>query len=148
MNSKTQSLLYELLTSIFPRIDALEEKMLRNLNVSLTIGEVRILATIDKSKSTYTGEIAKALLITPGTLSIAVNRLENQGYVQRNQGEKDKRFVALSLTPKGKKIVSLYKQMLDEMINAFIKDFRLGESSILVRTLENVNNYFQSKIEE
>lgn len=146
MNEKMKNTLYQLLTNVFPKIDAFEEKLLSEKNVELTIKEVRILATIEKSEIKSLGVIANTLIITPGALSIAISRLEKKRYIKRLKDNTDKRITSLSLTPKGKKVVKLYKEMLNDMILQFTKELRLGETSILIRTLENVNAFFNEKI--
>lgn len=146
MNEKMKNTLYQLLTNVFPKIDAFEEKLLSEKNVELTIKEVRILATIEKSEIKSLGVIANTLIITPGALSIAISRLEKKRYIKRLKDNTDKRITSLSLTPKGKKVVKLYKEMLNDMILQFTKELRLGETSILIRTLENVNTFFNEKI--
>ncbi len=146
MNEKMKNTLYQLLTNVFPKIDAFEEKLLSEKSVELTIKEVRILATIEKSETKSLGVIANTLIITPGALSIAISRLEKKRYIKRLKDNSDKRITSLSLTPKGKKVVKLYKDMLNEMILQFTKELRLGETSILIRTLENVNAFFNEKI--
>lgn len=148
MQSKTKYTLYELLTSIFPKIDLIEEKQFKKHNLPLTINEVRIIVEIGKHENKTVSEIAKKLCISTSTLSLTVDRLEDKGYVIRNQNENDRRIVHLSVTKDGKKAIDVYQSIVFDMINNLVADLRVGESSILIRALENVNEYFKKQIEE
>lgn len=47
------------------------------------------------------GDLARVLHLDPGTISATVRRLENAGILKRRQTGRDRRRVALGLTPKG-----------------------------------------------
>jgi MarR family transcriptional regulator, organic hydroperoxide resistance regulator len=49
-------------------------------------------------------ELSEALQLDPGTLSPLVKRLEAAGLVRRERDGKDERVLALTLTPRGRKL--------------------------------------------
>jgi MarR family 2-MHQ and catechol resistance regulon transcriptional repressor len=51
-------------------------------------------------------EVARKILKTGGNLTMVVRNLERRGLVQRVTGEKDRRFVKLSLTDKGNRLIA------------------------------------------
>ena len=50
-------------------------------------------------------EVARKILKTGGNLTMVVRNLERRGLVKRATGEKDRRFVKLSLTDKGTRLI-------------------------------------------
>jgi MarR family transcriptional regulator, 2-MHQ and catechol-resistance regulon repressor len=51
-------------------------------------------------------KVARKILKTGGNLTMVVRNLERRGLVQRVTGEKDRRFVKLSLTDKGNRLIA------------------------------------------
>jgi len=51
------------------------------------------------------GEIGARVLLTSGSMTAAVDRLENMGLVRREFTEKDRRARVIHLTPKGRRLV-------------------------------------------
>ena len=91
----TRRTLNELLVNLFNNILAIEEANLQNQHVSLSMTEVHILEAIEKSDSNMMSAVAKYLMITQGTLTVSVSKLEKKGYVERIKDESDRRIVRL-----------------------------------------------------
>lgn len=148
MKAQHADTLYELFTNIYPKIEAIEEKLLAKNNVTITLSACRVLAHIEKSKVKNVGEIAKLLCVSPGTLSLSIARLEKDGYLIRTPDAIDRRIVLLSLTKKGKEVVKIYQSIIYNMIENITTNLRLGESSILIRALQDANDYFKQEMEK
>lgn len=148
MQSKAKDTLYELLTNIFPKVELIEEQQLKKHHIPLTIKEVRMIVEISKNPNKTVGEISQLLCISTSTLSIGASRLEKKGYVIRTQNNNDKRIIHLNISDSGQKVVCVYQKIIFGIIDSLIADLRVGESSILIRSLESVNTYFKRQIEE
>lgn len=148
MQSKAKDTLYELLTNIFPKVELIEEQQLKKHDIPLTIKEVRMIVEISKNPNKTVGEISQLLCISASTLSIGASRLEKKGYVIRTQNTDDKRIIHLNISDSGQKVVCVYQKIIFGIIDSLIADLRVGESSILIRSLESVNAYFKRQIEE
>lgn len=74
----TRRTLNELLVNLFNNILAIEEANLQNQHVSLSMTEVHILEAIEKSESNMMSAVAKYLMITQGTLTVSVSKLEKK----------------------------------------------------------------------
>ena len=72
----TRRTLNELLVNLFNNILAIEEANLQSQHVSLSMTEVHILEAIVKSESNMMSAVAKYLMITQGTLTVSVSKLE------------------------------------------------------------------------
>ena len=98
-----------LLVELFRDILDIEEKaVITSEFKDITNNDMHIMEVVGKTDAKNMSAIAKALSVTVGTLTIAVNNLVKKGYVQRVRSEKDRRVVLVSLTEKGKK--SFYHQ--------------------------------------
>ena len=89
--------------------------------------------------------VAKALSVTTGTLTIAVNSLVKKEFVNRVRSEEDRRVVLISLTASGKKAYEQHKKFHEEMINSIIAQLSPEESGILAKALTKITQFFNEK---
>lgn len=88
--------------------------------------------------------VARTLSVTVGTLTIAVNGLVKKGYVHRERSEEDRRVVLISLTDKGRKANAHHKKFHEGMIQAVLKDLDESQQEVLVKSLLNLREFFNS----
>ena len=88
---KTRHTLNELLVYLFNYILYIEANNLKQKGVELSINEVHILERIEKASSNTMSHLARSLMVTSGTLTTNVSRLEKNGYVERYRDENDRR---------------------------------------------------------
>ena len=99
--------------------------------VDVSARQVSILDHLDADQPTMLSEIADHLGVTPATMSLAVGRLVEQGYVTRVIDPVDRRKVQLRLTRAGVRVTAansvleptLVEEMLDQLSD---KDRRAG----------------------
>lgn len=84
---KTRHTLNELLVYLFNYILYIEANNLKQKGVELSINEVHILERIEKASSNTMSHLARTLMVTSGTLTTNVSRLEKKGYVERYRDE-------------------------------------------------------------
>jgi DNA-binding MarR family transcriptional regulator len=85
--------------------------------------QVSILDHLDADHPTMLADLARHLGVTPATMSLAVGRLVDQGYVTRVVDPVDRRKVQLRLTAAGTRVTaansvlepSLVEEMLDQL---------------------------------
>ena len=109
------------------------------------MNEVHVLEAIQKTDEPTMSHIAKRLRVTVGTLTTAINRLVEKGYVERKREKEDKRKVIVSITNKAYKVLATHDEFHDEMIEAVIQDLKLDENEVLINALKNISNYFTEK---
>ncbi|MCR8724773.1 MarR family winged helix-turn-helix transcriptional regulator [Frigidibacter sp. ROC022] len=83
--------------------------------IGLTVPEWRVLAHLSQASSVSIREIVQKVEMEKSRVSRAVSRLEAAGYVSKAADERDKRLVALALTPSGREMF----QRLVPMTQAF-----------------------------
>ena len=138
-------LVNELLVEIFNDILTIEKEALSDgpfKDLSLT--EMHTLEAIGTGTQTMT-DVAEKLDITVGTLTTAINRLVNKGYVERNRSEDDRRVVEIGLTHKGRLAYKVHEQFHREMVKNMVEGLSLEDNEVLIQSLDNLNNFFKKK---
>jgi len=73
-------------------------------------------------------KIAERILVTSGTISYVIDKLQKKGFVYRKNCEKDKRIFYVCLTETGEKYISdifpKHKQFIDELFSGLDDDFK------------------------
>lgn len=139
----TRRTLNELLVNLFNNILAIEEANLQNQHVSLSMTEVHILEAIEKSESNMMSAVAKYLMITQGTLTVSVSKLEKKGYVERIKDESDRRIVRLQNTEKAKAVLAVHDDFHKQMIDKIVNDLDIEEEQELLKSLYKVSAFFK-----
>ena len=89
----------------------------------LTAHQASVLDHLDERNPVTVGELADHMGVTPGTMSVHLDRLEGRGFVSRRRSESDGRQVELRLTDDGVRVrdaksvldPGLVRQMLDRL---------------------------------
>ncbi len=135
--------LNELLVKLFRSINTIEEQAIRTEEYrDVTVNDIHVIEAIGLDAPRNMTSVARALAVTTGTLTIAMNSLVKKGYVQRVRSEEDRRVVLVSLTEKGKKAFLHHKQFHDEMISRVVKGLTEQEQEVLRRSLGNLLEFF------
>ena len=134
----------DILVHLFNEIWELEkEAIITEEFKDITNNDMHIIEAIGLGEDSTMSVVAKKLKITAGSLTTAVNSLVNKKYVTRLRGEEDRRVVYIRLTEKGKRAYRHHEEFHRQMTNAVID--RLGEEEIpiLIKTLENLAEFFR-----
>lgn len=139
------STFHETLVNLFNDIMELEQKaIITERFKNITNNDMHIIEAIGDKAAKNMSSIAKALKVTVGTLTIAINSLVKKGYVNRIRSEKDKRVVLISLSELGKEAYEYHKNFHEKMIKAMLEGLDEQETNTLVRALTNLNQFFKS----
>jgi DNA-binding MarR family transcriptional regulator len=94
---------------------AYDEEHIRQLG--LTVPQFDVIATLGNTPGMMMGQIAEKTLVTKGTLTGIIDRLEQKGLVKREVPPENRRCFIIVLTPKGQQ---LFKQVFPTHI-AYLK---------------------------
>ena len=86
----------------------------------LSAHQASILDHLDAVEPTTLGDLAGHMGVTPATMSIAIDRLENAGYVTRARSAADRRRAELRLTPAGERIKSASSVLEPDRVKALL----------------------------
>ena len=134
------------LVDIWTRINKIEERSLTaGLGDKISITEIHIIEKIGTNQPSRMSAIAKLLGITLATLTVACDKLENKGFIQRIRDAADKRVVNVSLTPRGETVYAYHKQLHNRMISAALSDLSTEETELLTSSLKKLKTFFEEE---
>ena len=101
-------LVNEYLTKVFNNVLVIEEMSLKNSRFNdVSMKEMHTVDIIGHIPDATPSDIARELMVTLGTVTTSLNKLEKKGYVERHRSKVDRRVVHLNLTKKGRLIYRL-----------------------------------------
>ena len=127
-----------LLVMLFNEILDVEQKAL----ITGSFKEISINA-IGVKEPKNMGTVAKAMTVTMGTLTTAINNLVKKGYVTRVRSAEDKRVVLISLTDKGRSAYEKHADFHRRMVQTVMDGFQGEELDVLAAALEKLRAYFR-----
>ena len=89
--------------------------------------------------------IAARLNVTLATLTTAVNKLANKGFVERTRAEDDRRKVLVSLTKKGRQVLRAHNLFHHQMIDEALADLTEEEERVFAGALKKVKGFFDAQ---
>ncbi|MCI9314888.1 MAG: MarR family transcriptional regulator [Lachnospiraceae bacterium] len=136
--------LNEVLVKLFRNVNVIEERALRTDEYrDVTTNDMHVIEAIGMDGTRNMTSVARALEVTTGTLTIAVNSLVKKGYVDRVRSEEDRRVVLVSLSEKGKRAFLHHRRFHEQMIEAVVTELTEEEQLVLERALTKLNHFFR-----
>ncbi len=135
----------ELLVDVFNHILSIESETLKKRGIRLSMTEVHVLEAIRSTDVPIMGHIAQKLRVTLGTLTTSINVLVRKGFVYRYRDDNDRRKVYIKLNQTAYDVLKIHDDFHDEMIESLFKDLELEKDEVLMKSLENISNYFKKR---
>jgi MarR family transcriptional regulator, organic hydroperoxide resistance regulator len=104
----------------------------------LTSSQLIFLQMLEGEQEQTAGFIASRMGITQATTTALIQKLEAMGVINRRKGEQDKRQVWLSLTDKGRQVLSIAPDGIHARFHARFSELEDWEQTMLVSSLERV----------
>ena len=143
---KNLEVLNHLLVETFNEILKVEEQSLKLVSGStVTVNEVHTLDAIGEGEPRTVSELAAAMMVTVSTMTIAINRLEKKGLVERERAGHDRRVVRVRLTERGRALSYVHRRFHRRMVKAVSERLTPKEVEVLSRAMENLKNFFHSE---
>ncbi len=138
------STLNEVLVKLFRNVNTIEERAIRTGEYQdVTTNDMHVIEAIGLDTAKNMTSVARALEVTTGTLTIAVNSLVKKGYVNRARSEEDRRVVLISLSDKGKKAYLHHQKFHEDMIGAVVAELSEEEQRVLEKALIKIHMFFR-----
>lgn len=135
----------DILVKLFNEIMDIEEKAIITEEFKdITNNDMHVIEAVGLEEPKNMSTVAKALSVTVGTLTIAMNSLVKKGYVERERSESDRRVVLVSLSAKGKKAYAHHKKFHEEMVHAILDGMNQEQTEVLVNALTNLAIFFRT----
>ena len=141
-NFETQ--LNDMLVDLFNQMLRVEERVLRSaLGSVVTATEAHILDVIgSRTDKMYISEIAEVLQITVPTMTVALKRLVDKGFVIKTASVADGRRFWISLTSQGEKVFEVHRMFHKKMIETATRGLSEMEKAALLSCVKKLSNFF------
>jgi len=142
-----------LLVDIFRSILSVEEQTLRTTRLDLNIGELHILETIGQhcrkdNAGCSMSQIAQDQEITLPSATVAIQKLEKKGFVQKVRSKKDARVVRVTLTRSGRRADAAHRYFHEQMVRSLLREASDEQAPILLSALKNLNEFVHKQAAE
>ena len=118
---------------------------MKEKGVPLTMYEVHLLENVSKIENNTIGNIADAMLVTKGTLSVNASRLIKKGYLTKYVDKDDRRVVRVEITDKARDILKIHDEFHENLIDRALEDLNLSDNEVLNKSFESILNYFKTE---
>jgi MarR family transcriptional regulator, organic hydroperoxide resistance regulator len=98
--------------------------------------QASILDHLDAVESTVLSDLAKHMGVTASTMSLAVDRLERNGYVTRERDAADRRRVRIRLTEAGVRVRRANSVLDPALVDEMLEQLRAEERNEALRGLQ------------
>jgi len=142
--------LNDLLAGIFNSILRYEETAIKNeLNTLVTIAEAHMIDAVSKQedKEISVSNLASLLNLAVPTVTVAVKKLENKGFIKKIPCDKDGRRMIISLTDAGKRIERAHHVFHAKMVRNISRQFIESEKEQLLKVITALMEFFKEKAE-
>ncbi|MBJ8349773.1 fatty acid biosynthesis transcriptional regulator FabT [Streptococcus zalophi] len=135
------------LVDIFNKVLIIEETSLKSSQFSdVSLKEMHTIEIIGKSDRVTPSDIARELLLTLGTVTTSLNKLEAKGYIERTRSKLDRRVVYLTLTKKGRLLDRLHQKFHKSMVTHIVAGMDAQDVDVLTRGLGSLHKFLEELI--
>lgn len=148
---KFASKLNNLMVDTFRNVLKIEEYSLRKTGeVNLSISELHLIEAVAKNNENgkTISQIAQELSITLSSVTVAINKLQKKGYVEKIRNVLDKREVHVKLTKKGHRMEIAHKYFHEQMARSVSEGFSEEEKTLLLKCINRLNDFFKMKLSD
>lgn len=135
------------LVDIFNKIMIIEEMSLKTSQFNdVSLKEMHTVDIIGKNTNVTPSDIAHELLVTLGTVTTSLNKLEKKGYIERTRSQLDRRVVYLTLTQKGRLLYRLHNRFHKNVVNRITEAMDATELGALEKGLRNLHQFLEGLV--
>lgn len=132
------------LVAIYKTVNFIEEHALKEGNIPLTVSEMHLINYVGKQKVEITlSSIAQGLSVTRPSATIAVNKLQKKGYLDKISSEEDGRVTYVVLTKQGLRVYRLHKLCQKNAITKMGQTLSDEQREVLLQGIDVFTNYFE-----
>lgn len=113
----------------------LQSEIMQHRELPLTGPQFHMLSLIAKEQSCNVTYLAEALVVKPSAITVMIDRLVQNGYVERKHDEQDRRAVLLSITQQGKQAYEEARRKSREVLTYYFAHLDENEKEVLERVI-------------
>lgn len=123
-----------------------EELMLKQGIKCLTTTELHVIEAIGTLSLTM-NELSEKLGITMGTATVAVNKLNEKGFIDRERSSSDRRKVYVTLSSKGREALKYHELFHQNLITNITKDLHNDELESFTKIFSKILTNLHKQLE-
>lgn len=143
------SRLNHLLVDTFRSILKVEEQMLqKHLTLNLSISEMHLIESVGKGgdEGLTISSIAEDLSVSLPSVTVAINKLQAKGYVEKTRDKADSRRACVKLTRNGRRVDGVHRHFHELMIKGLAEDLSEAERRALTEGMVKLNAFFKDAL--
>lgn len=107
-----------------------------------------ILFELSRHGSLTQVELVDKIHMRPSSISVAIQKLEFDGLIEKKTKDDDQRYSVIGITEKGKEVCNDMKQKIYELDNSFAKQLDEDELELAKKVLRKLNEIFKEEKNE
>ena len=115
-------------------------------SLGYTDAQFDIIATLGNTKGMSCKELGEKTLITKGTLTGVLDRLEQKGLIQRERGDDDKRQLFIQLTAQGEQVFEKIFPLMIQKGSQRFHDYQENDFEALEQQLIKLKNSLNTEL--
>ncbi|KAA3645467.1 MAG: MarR family transcriptional regulator [Chloroflexi bacterium] len=115
--------------------------------VDLTLPQAFLLLWVGRNPGCSVNEIAEGMDVTPPTVSVAVRKLVDDGWLRREPDPNDRRVQHIHLTAQADQLMGEMHAQRRKMIGQFLNGLTVDEQEQLLGLLEQAVSKFEDKLQ-
>jgi len=139
-----------MLVAVYHKVLRVEEDFLQSgVGAGLTIREMHMIEYIGKSgrDGRTPSETADFLGVARPSVTVSVKKLEQKGFLIKNNCTQDGRVIRVTLTREGRRVYMHHMRFHLLMVQELEKELCEEEKNILVNVITKLDNFFEKSIE-
>ncbi len=133
--SETAKLSHQLV-ELYEKLSSWEQGVVKNSGLSTP--QMHTIEIVGHSGSLRMKDLAKKMGVTTGTLTVMIDRLEQQGLLKRTPHETDRRSYLIALTEKGQGLFAEHHQYHLHLTEEITATLSLEEQTLFSAVLEKI----------
>jgi DNA-binding MarR family transcriptional regulator len=113
-----------------------------------THAQFRVLVLTAQRESWRMSDLAHRMALSPGSLTLMMDRLIEDGLISRGRSEQDRRVVIVQITEKGREILAARRRGLHGVVASYIAKMPPKEREDLVQALGTVAKFLERHVSE
>ena len=109
--------------------------------MSLTTSQMKVLLLFEEEKQFSMGELSALYSVSVSTMTSMVDRMTQNNMLKRDQDRNDRRIVLVSLTSKGKKVLTRLVNARREVLESFLYTLDENEVKCFSRAMNNAAHF-------
>lgn len=107
-------------------------------------GQSRLLTIVAENDGITQRELAEILDVRPSSLTAMVGKMEQFGFVERKQDDKDQRVMHIYITDSGREVETKSKSVIQELVDSIFKNLSDEEIEQMLTITEKISKTLNS----